>query len=72
MALKPASGGWITKEKFIAIPSGKMFFLTDIDFWAQHEGELADWCVKNRCLFAGMTVQAPSKEVYFLFILRWS
>ena len=57
---------------YIAVPNTKMFMLSDINFWAEHEAELDEWCRKNFCIRKGMTVTALNEYGYVLFGLRWS
>jgi hypothetical protein len=58
--------------RYIANPQSKIFFLTDVTFWAEHEQELKEWCRKNFCVHEGMTVTALNDYGYVLFGLRWS
>jgi hypothetical protein len=60
------------KCKYIAVPNTKMFMLSDIGFWAEHEQGLDEWCAKNFCVRKGMTVTALNEYGYLLFGLRWS
>jgi hypothetical protein len=60
------------KGRYISVPNTKMFMLSDIKFWAEHEQELDEWCKKNFCVRKGMTVQALNDYGYILFGLRWS
>lgn len=59
-------------KTYIAIPNTKNFVLTDYRFWAEHERELDEWCRKNFCVRAGMTVTALNDYGHILFGLRWS
>lgn len=59
-------------KTYIAIPNTKNFVLTDYRFWAEHERELDEWCQKNFCVRAGMTVTALNEYGHILFGLRWS
>lgn len=58
--------------RFIAVPNTKMYFLADIEFWAEHERELDEWCKKNFCVRQGMTVEALNDYGYILFGLKWT
>jgi hypothetical protein len=49
-----------------------MFMLSDINFWADREQELDEWCAKNFCVRKGMTVTALNEYGYILFGLKWS
>jgi hypothetical protein len=72
MALTAVSGGWVIKQRFIAIPDTNNFVLADYKFWAEHEQELDQWCKKNFCVRKGMTVTALNEYGYILFGLKWS
>ncbi len=37
------------RDRFVAVPTYKAFFLTDYKYWAEHELELDEWCAKNNC-----------------------
>jgi hypothetical protein len=60
------------KGRYIAVPNIKIFMLSDIGFWAEHEQELDLWCAKNFCVRKGMTVTALNEYGYILFGLKWS
>lgn len=65
------------KERFIVVPdvltdNESMVILTDIQYWADRENELRQWCIKNDSEFAGMTVVFPNTLSLTAFILRWS
>ncbi len=60
------------RERFVAVPTYKSFFLTDFKYWAKHEAELDEWCAKNNCKHEGMMVIPQTDYAYTMFILRWS
>jgi len=60
------------ETRFIAIPESRMFFLTLIEFWAEHEQELKEWCKTNNCIHEGMTVEALDEQAFLMFALRWT
>lgn len=60
------------KQRYIPVPQNKMFFLSDVKYWAEHEQELKIWCSKNFCIHQGMTVQALNDYGYILFNLKWA
>lgn len=72
MGLRSVAGGWVNDKKFIVVPDLKIFFLSDIAFWAHNEKELDKWCRENDCEHLGMTVKAKTDHAYFLFLLKWS
>jgi len=60
------------KGRYVTVPDTKMFMLSDIEFWSEHEQELDKWCTKNFCVRKGMIVTALNDYGYILFGLRWS
>ena len=72
MDLKTRRRGSVSDQRFIAVSQHRSFILVDIEFWAAHEQELAEWCLKNFCERKGMTVEAVNDRGYMLFGLRWA
>ena len=60
------------ERRFVAIRESLFFVFTDIDFWADHEQELAEWCQQNNCVHKGMTVKALDEHAFVMFLLRWA
>jgi hypothetical protein len=60
------------ERRFIAIPESQIFFLTLIEFWAEHEQALKEWCKENNCVHKGMTVEALDEQAFLMFMLRWT
>ena len=51
---------------------GALVILVDYEFWAQHEAELSEWCLRHHAWHQGMTVSFPDPQVLDLFVLKWS
>lgn len=49
-----------------------MIVLSDLAFWAEHAGQLRDWCEQHSCQHEGMTVSVPDDVTLTLFNLRWA
>lgn len=49
-----------------------LIILTDIQFWAEHEVELFEWCEERKANNVGMTVVFEDEITLMEFVLRWS
>lgn len=55
-----------------SLSQGQMLvILTQIQFWAEYEKDLDQWCVENHAERQGMTVLLPDEKTLTLFSLRW-
>lgn len=67
------------RNKFILIdPSltntdNHVVVLTDIQYWAEHQGDLVEWCNNTAGVYPqGMTVEISDEKTLTHFVLRWS
>ncbi len=65
------------KERFVIVPdvltdNDQMVILTDYNYWAECEVELAQWCKDNDSDFTGMLVVFPNQKTLTSFCLEWS
>jgi hypothetical protein len=64
-------------ERFIIAPDvlvdkEKLVILVDYQYWADHVGELIEWCGERGAVTQGMTVVVPDEMTLTEFVLRWS
>lgn len=61
------------RERFVIVRNffSHSVILSDIEYWAEHEQELDQWCGENEARRQGMIVEM-SAEALTAFALRWS